>query len=371
MADRSGAELTVSLAGALRAEGVAVPVGSVIVFARAAALVGLFDREALYWAGRATLLTSPEEVPSYEAVFNRFFVGAAGAPVALGPRTVVTSPRQEPQGAKEEGSPRPGPSVRGRYSARELLRQEDFARYSEGEWQEAARLIAALRSRPESRPSRRLRPASSPGRLDMARTVRAALESDGEPLRRAYSSLGSKARRIVFVVDISGSMEPYARAFLRLAHAVTSSRPAGSVEAFALGTRLTRLTRQLARRDPDAALAGAARLVEDWYGGTRLGEGLAQFNSCWGSRGIARGSVVVLLSDGWDRGEPDRLGEEMGRLKRLAHRVVWVNPLRASPGYAPLAAGMAAALPHVDDFVDGHSLGSLEDLVALLSAPSR
>jgi uncharacterized protein with von Willebrand factor type A (vWA) domain len=162
-------------------------------------------------------------------------------------------------------------------------------------------------------------------------------------------------------------MQPYARAFLRFAHATVSARATGETEIFVLGTRLTRITRALSWRDPDAALADAARLVDDWYGGTRLGAGLQFFNDRWGNRGMARGAVVVIMSDGWDRGDPTQLAREMGRLRRVARRVVWVNPLRASPGYQPVARGMAAALPFVDDFVDGHSLASLEALVAVVA----
>jgi uncharacterized protein with von Willebrand factor type A (vWA) domain len=160
-------------------------------------------------------------------------------------------------------------------------------------------------------------------------------------------------------------MEPYARALLRFLHASVAS--GSRVEAFAVGTRLTRLTRQLSARDPDAALRQAATAVVDWSGGTRLGDGLRAFNDRWGVQGLARGAVVVILSDGWDRGDPNVLAGEMGRLRRVAHRVVWVNPLKASPGYAPLARGMAAALPYVDDFVEGHSVASLENLVEVVA----
>ncbi len=166
-------------------------------------------------------------------------------------------------------------------------------------------------------------------------------------------------------------MEAYARALLRLAHAALASRSRGGAEVFVLGTRLTRITRPLSGRDPDAALAETGRLAVDWHGGTRLGEGLREFNDRWGNRGMARGATVVICSDGWDRGDPGVLSTEMGRLKRVVHRVVWVNPLRASPGYQPLARGMAAALPFVDDFVDGHSLASLEEVVAVISGSSE
>jgi uncharacterized protein len=170
---------------------------------------------------------------------------------------------------------------------------------------------------------------------------------------------------VVLLLDVSGSMEPYARAFLRFFQAAVVSR--SRVEAFALGTRVTRVTRELSVRNPDAALAGAAQRVADWSGGTRLGECLREFNDQWGVRGMARGAVVVIVSDGWDRGAPDVIAEQLARLGRVAHRIVWVNPLKASPGYAPLARGMAAALPYIDEFVEGHSLAALETLADVIA----
>ncbi len=183
-------------------------------------------------------------------------------------------------------------------------------------------------------------------------------------MRLARTRRGVKPRRMVLLLDVSGSMESYARALIRFLHASVAGRP--RVEAFALGTHLTRLTRELSSRDPDRALTAAGEAVTDWSGGTRLGDGLRDFNDEWGCRGMARGAVVVILSDGWDRGDPAEMDEQMRRLHRAAHRVVWVNPLKASPGYQPLARGMAAALPHVDDFLEGHSLESLEILAALV-----
>lgn len=175
-----------------------------------------------------------------------------------------------------------------------------------------------------------------------------------------------RPRRIVLVVDVSGSMESYARALLRFAQAAVVGR--GKVEVFALGTRLTRLTRELSSRDPDLALEQAAKRVVDWSGGTRLGDGIKEFNDRWAVRGMARGAIVVILSDGWDRGDPEVLGAQMQRLHRVTHRIVWVNPLKAAPGYAPLARGMAAALPYVDEFIEGHSLASLERLATVVAS---
>lgn len=354
-----------------------MPLGSVIVFAEALAAVGLDEREKVYWAGRATLLHRPEDGPVFDRVFAEFFdnrpalvLGGRAEQVTVELDSLADDESGE-QGESEDDSPVRRRSVR--YSAAETLRGEDFARYSDEDWAEARRLMAELRVRADIRRTRRLQRAVSPGgtSLDLARTVRDALGSDGEAIRRAWRVPATRPRRLVILVDISGSMKPYARAFLRLAHAAVVARPVGGAEAFVLGTRMTCATRQLRSRDPDAALDDAASAVSDWYGGTRLGEGLRCFNDRFGTRGMARGAVVVVLSDGWDRGDPDELGRAMGRLHRVAHRIVWVNPLRASPGYEPLARGMAAALPYVDDFVDGHSLASLEELVALLAGDRR
>jgi uncharacterized protein with von Willebrand factor type A (vWA) domain len=166
------------------------------------------------------------------------------------------------------------------------------------------------------------------------------------------------------LLDVSGSMEPYARALLRFVQAAVAGRQ--KVEAFAIGTRLTRVTRELGSRDPDKALKLAAERVVDWSGGTRLGECIRDFNDEWGVRGMARGAIVVVLSDGWDRGDPELLSQQMQRLHRVSHSLIWVNPLKVSPGYAPLARGMAAALPHVDHFVEGHSIEAMEELTRVI-----
>ena len=206
---------------------------------------------------------------------------------------------------------------------------------------------------------------------DLRRTVHAALRAGGEPIDRRWREPGERLRRLVLLLDVSGSMEPYARALLRFVHAAVAGRQ--RVEAFALGTRLTRVTRELSGRDPDRALARAGERVIDWSGGTRLGDGLRQFNDQWGVRGMARGAIVVILSDGWDRGDPAELAEQMERLRRVARKVVWVNPLKVTPGYAPLARGMAAALPYVDAFVEGHSMVAMEELARVISTdqPTR
>ncbi|HEV7865046.1 MAG TPA: VWA domain-containing protein [Acidimicrobiia bacterium] len=362
--------IAVAFARVLRGAGLDVPVGRAGTFAEALTLTGVDRSGAVYWAGRTTLLARPEDIPTYNRAFDAFWRGRAtvpfdtASPVEL---TIVLDTEEEaPPGEGEEPTEPDGPTLVMRWSRQEVLRHKDFAAYSADEFEEARRLMADLRLHGALRRSRRRRPSrKAEGRPDLRRTVRRSLRSGGEPIRRAFSEPGERPRRIVLICDVSGSMEPYSRALVRFLHAAVVGR--GRIEAFALGTRLTRITRELSSRDPDAALAKASRSVPDWSGGTRLGEGLRAFNDQWGVRGMARGSVVVILSDGWDRGDPGVLAEQMQRLQRVAYRTVWVNPLKASPGYAPLAAGMAAALPFVDEFVEGHSLDSLQKLAEVIS----
>jgi uncharacterized protein with von Willebrand factor type A (vWA) domain len=361
--------MAVAFARILRGSGVDVPVGSVATFTAALGAIGVSERSAVYWAGRATLVRRPEDVGPYDDAFGAFWLGrepvAGLAAAALRPAPVLAvDAGVEGSDDEDSGAERPWRQVR--YSPVEILRHKDFAAYSSAEFAEARRLMADMRLAGALRRSRRVRPAHSRERRpDVRRTVRQALRSSGEPVRRAFLEPTLRPRRVVLLCDVSGSMDPYARALLRFLHAAVVGR--SRVEAFALGTRLTRITRELSSRDPDAALREATRSVTDWSGGTRLGEGLRVFNDRYGVRGMARGAVVVILSDGWDRGDPGQLAEEMARLRRVAYRIVWVNPLKASPGYAPLARGMAAALPFVDDFVEGHSVAALESLAEVIA----
>jgi uncharacterized protein len=366
-----GAELAVAFARVLRSAGVPVPTSAVVAFAEAAAAVGVGGRDGVYWAGRATLVRRPEDRAPYDRAFDAFWSGGATeAPVEreAPPRTAVLD---DPDGCDEADAGEEGERVAGadvvavRYSAVETLRHQDLATCTPAEREEAYRLMAGLPLDAGRRRSRRERASrSTAGAVDLRRTLRRSIRAGGEPVVPARRRPGERPRPVVLLLDISGSMEPYARALLRFAHVAVVAR--ARVEVFTLGTRLTRVTRELSSRDPDAALTAAGAAVADWSGGTRLGEVLGEFCDRWGVPGMARGAVVVVLSDGWDRGEATHLGAQMARLARVAHRIVWVNPLKASPGYAPLAAGMAAALPHVDDFVEGHSLASLEALAHVL-----
>lgn len=355
--------MAAAFAAVLRSEGVDVALGNTLSFVDALGRVGIDTRTGVYWAGRATLVHRPEHIAAYDRAFAVFWLQRGDLRTArpVEQRLVV---------APEDGGDGDGESTRTlRYSPAEVLRHKDFAAYTHGEFDEARRLMADLSLGGALRRTRRLRAARPRTRRtahpDLRRTVHRSLKLHGEPLQRLFLAPAERQRRLVLLCDVSGSMEPYTRALLRFLHAAVVGRR--HVEAFALGTRLTRLTRDLHDHDPDAALAKAAATVEDWSGGTRLGEGLRAFNDRYGVRGMARGAIVVILSDGWDRGAPEMLGEQMARLRRVAHRIVWVNPLKATPGYEPLARGMAAALPHVDEFVEGHSLASLEVLAKVVS----
>ena len=368
----TAAKLSVCFANVLRGLGVDTPVSAVVSFTEALGAVGMGRRDDVYWAGRATLVRRPEDVDAYDRAFAAFFEASFSPIEAAPPADEVTLAidTDDDDSATAGDRPPDADTVELRYSIAEVLRHRDFADYSPDELAEARRWMATLRVTGSPRRSLRLTPTRDRTRRpDLRRTVRAAVRTRGDPVERHFRRPATRYRRIVVLLDISGSMEPYARALLRFVQAAVAGRR--RVEAFTLGTRLTRVTRELSSHDPDRALARATEAVADWSGGTRLGDGLEAFNREWGMRGLARGADVVVLSDGWDRGDPDELAEQMQRLARVAHRLIWVNPLKVSPGYAPLARGMAAALPYVDEFVEGHSLDALERLVGVLNCVPR
>lgn len=341
---RDGTETLTRFGRSLRAEGLAVGPGRIADFCRATALLPPSD---LYWAGRATLLARPEDVPAYDRAFERFF----GPPHPSPPSPLTV--RVEVETARETGLASPV----------ERLRDKSFSRCSPEELEELAALLARVELAVPTRRSRRRRPARD-GHPDLRRTLRRSFRTGGEPLERAWRVRRRRPRRLVLLLDVSGSMEAYSRALLMFAYAAL--RADRRWEAFCFGTRLTRVTRALAGSDPDDALRRAAAEVVDWDGGTRIGDSLKVFLDEYGHAGLARGALVVLLSDGLDTGDPERLAEQMARLSRLAHRIVWLNPLREDPAYEPLARGMKAALPHVDLFASGHSLASVEEVAAAL-----
>jgi len=368
--------MTVGFVRVLRGLGVRVPTSATINFADAIGLVGMADRTAVFWAGRATMIQRPEDIPLYDTAFAIYWqqrhpenMRVEGEPPPITLAVDLDDDGDEPPDGEDDGE-EPGDIQALRFSRVEILAEKDFSDCTDQELAELTQLMARLKFTNHTRRSRRQIPTKGRGdKPDLRRTVQYALRHHGEPYRRAHTTAASRPRRLVLLLDVSGSMETYARALIRFLHAATASR--NRVEAFTMGTRLTRITRHLSDRDPDAALRRATPEVQDWAGGTRLGDGLAQFNDEWGIRGMARGSVVVILSDGWERGDASELGEQMERLHRVTHQLVWVNPLKASPGYEPLAAGMAAALPHVDLFVPGNSYRSLEQLAAILAGSDR
>ena len=364
-------ELAVGFVNALRGADIDVAVGSSVNYYQALGAVGLEQRSSVYWAGRATLVTEPDDIELYDKIFGAYYGGQqlVATPVVevIQPITLVVDGEGDEDPEDDGGDDDPGdPSLTLRWSRQEVLRDKDFADYSDDELDEAHRLMTAMARIGGTRRSRRRRRTHrTAGHPELRRTVRAAIRSGGEPVRRWYTEPGQRIRRVVLLLDISGSMESYARALIRFVHAAVVGRR--RVEVFTIGTRLTRITRELSSHDPDRALGAAADAVSDWSGGTRLGDTLVEFNEMWGIRGMARGATVVILSDGWDRGSPEVMAEQMARLHRVTHRLVWVNPLKATPGYQPLAQGMAAALPYVDDFIEGHSLRSLERLAEVLA----
>ena len=312
-----------------------------------------------YWAGRLTLCGDPADIARYDAAFAAYF---GGVPIVRPPRT-ITRLRPVPVEADEDDGTGEGRDAQlaGRASRQEVLRHRDLAALTAAERDEVRRMLALLAPRVGRRRTRRYGRARN-GRVDLERTVRGMLRQGGEPTRLAHRARRRKPRRLVVLADVSGSMEPYADAVLRFAHAAVRVAPFNT-EVFTLGTRLTRITRELRARDPDVALRGAAAAIPDWSGGTRLGDALKAFLDQWGQRGVARGAVVVLCSDGWERGDPTLLGAQVARLARLAHAVIWVNPHKGKLGYEPITGGMVAALPHIDRLVAGHSLAALEQLV--------
>ncbi|MFF4255776.1 VWA domain-containing protein [Streptomyces sp. NPDC001663] len=353
-------------ARALRAAGVDASAERVHAFLRAVDELRAGMRADVYWAGRLTLCGGRDDLERYERVFAAYFgnVSSAGRVLTPAPpprlRLVLRDGRVPRANGRDEHHEAPPTAALA--SSTEVLRHRDVAELDAVEREQLRRLLAAFALRGEARRSARRRPARR-GEVDPHRTVRELLRRGGEPARLRRHARAERPRRVVLLVDVSGSMAPYADALLRFAHAAARG---ARTEVFTIGTRLTRVTRELSHRDPDLAMTALAAAVPDWRGGTRLGELLREFLNRWGQRGMARGAVVVLLSDGWERGDPELLGAQMRRLHRLAHRVIWANPRKARPGYAPLAAGMAAALPSVDAFVEGHSLAALEQLAAVV-----
>ena len=362
---RDVVDTVLGFARTLRHAGVTASPDRVEAMLAALGSLDVLDPTDVYWAGRLTLCGSPDDLDRYDAAFAAYFAGEA-------PRAPRPSARTQPQPAitapLEPGSGQDDDTdisdLATQASADEVLRHRDVAEMSLAERDHLRRLFALLRPATPMRPARRRRP-SPQGAVHPGRTVRRALRDGGEVTRLLHRRRRPRPRRVVLLIDVSGSMSPYADALLRFAHAAVRARPA-STEVFTIGTRLTRVTREMRLRDPDKALAASGSAIPDWSGGTRLGEVLKAFLDRWGQRGTARGAVVVVCSDGWERGGTELLAEQMVRLRRLAHSVVWVNPHKGRTGYEPLTGGMVAALPSVDHFVSGHSMAAFEQLTGVI-----
>ena len=281
------------------------------------------------------------------------------------PRTLTPLTSDGSQGDDGKADGDEGRNLLDVYSATEVLRTKDFAALDEHELADARRFLAEMRWAVTRRRSLRSRPARSGRRLDLRRSVRRSLRHGGELLELAYRGPKLKRRQLVLLCDISGSMDRYSRLLLHFLYSVEAS--AQRVEVFVFGTRLTRVTRALQSRDPDAAIAAVASHVQDWSGGTRIGDSLRTFNRRWARRVLGQGAIVLIISDGWDRGDPEVLAAEMERLQRSSYRLLWLNPLLGSPGYRPLTQGIQAALPFVDDFLPVHNLASLDALAHALN----
>jgi uncharacterized protein len=362
-------ERLTTLAAHLRAGGVRVGTGELEAGARALRAIDASQRGDVYLGLRAVLCSKHTDYPVFDSAFSAVF-GEPGDEAAdravLPPGADLVLPRvaaPPPEGAQPNkvGGAEVRPAA---YSEIELLHDKDFAAYTDAERAQARAIIMRLAQHMPMREARRTKATRRRGvRPDLQATVRASLRYAGEPLDRRWRAHVQGPRKLVLVCDVSGSMAPYARMLLQYLHAAVATHR--RVEAFVFGTRLTRVTHELGVRDPDRALDRASAAVVDWSGGTRIGASIATLNRVHGRR-LGRGSVIVVLSDGWDRGDPGLLATEMARLRRSAHRVIWLNPLKAAPDYEPLARGMAAALPHTDHFLAGNSLRSLAELAELL-----
>ena len=352
----------------LRGAGVAADPTRGRSFLAALALLDVASAEQTYWAGRLTLCAQPDDLPRYDAAFAAWYSGRevvttrtpAQAPKPSVMASLTGTPPQRSGDADDEQD-----SLSTAASAQEVLRRKDFSELSQAERDEVAELLTQLRYRPATRRALR-RTRSRRGAVDPRATVRGMLRAGGKVVAPAHHARQRRPRRLVLLIDVSGSMSPYADSLLRTAHVLTRAAPT-HVETFTLSPRLTRLTRAMRHPDIDVAMRAVAASVPDYAGGTRLGETLKVFTDRWGQRGLARGAVVVLFSDGWERGGPELLGEQAARLSRLARALVWANPHVGRAGYAPVQSGIVAALPAVDTLVSGHSLVALEELVEVIA----
>jgi uncharacterized protein with von Willebrand factor type A (vWA) domain len=364
-------------AAALRTAGLAVGTGDVLAYATAMSTLDPTDLIDLYWAGRTTLVTRRDSIAAYDRVFRQFFLNAASpvrdvltlrAHLTAETQAVLDVPATDPSSG--EGDPEEA-TLGLMASDAEALRHKSFAACTPEELAMLRRIMARIRLAPPRRRTRRTHTAPDGQSPDLRRMVRESLRLHGDPARLSWRRRKVRLRPLILILDVSGSMADYSRSLLQFAYsaqrAASQTGPAGParVEVFCFGTRLTRITRALDRRRPDDALRRATEAVVDWEGGTRIGDSLDTFVRDWGRRGLCRGGIVVICSDGLDRGDPDVLAIAMERLSRLSHRIVWLNPHQ---GNRHAALGITVAAPHLDLILPGHDLSSLEELATLLPA---
>jgi uncharacterized protein with von Willebrand factor type A (vWA) domain len=367
----------VGFARELRSAGITVGTGDVLTYFAAMTPLDPSDLVDLYWAGRASLVSRREDIPGYDTVFRWYFLGEQGPArtrLELNPRTVreaeaaLVLPSVDPGDSDTE---RDEQSLGWMASGTDALKHRSFAACTPGELAALRRIMTRIRLTPPRRRTRRFRPSPSRGgrargrALHVREMARESVRMHGEPAKLFYRQRKNKLRPLILILDVSGSMADYSRHLLQFAH--TARRAAAKVEVFCFGTRLTRITSQLSLRQPDAALERAARTVVDWDGGTRIGESLATFTRRYARGGLARGAVVVICSDGLDRGSPQTLSDALDRLSRLCYRIVWMNPhMGDAKDFQPSTLGMMVAAPHVDLLLSCHNLASLEELAGLL-----
>ena len=364
------AAMLVDFCRELRGAGLTVGTGDVLTYCSAMLPLDPSDLLDLYWAGRTTLVSRRDDIPAYDRVFRQFFL-AEGAPAAALLTLKATAAAEAEAGLVMPGT-EPGPEedeekpVLGWVASDvDTLKHRSFAACTPAELAALRRIMARIKLTPPRRRTRRTRPAASGRSPDLRKTIRDSMRMHGEPAELFFRQRRSRLRPLILILDVSGSMADYSRHLLQFAH--TARHAAAKVEVFCFGTRLTRITKALEHRRPDSALEQAARTVVDWDGGTRIGQSLDTFVRRWGRGGMCRGGVVVICSDGLDRGDPEQLAAAMARLARLSYRIVWLNPHKGSDrDFRPSTLGMMVAAPHIDLLLSGHDLASLEQLAEML-----
>lgn len=370
--DNSGlVSVLVSFGRALREKGLAVGSGDILTYCNGMTSLDPTDLVDLYWAGRTTLITRRDDIPVYDEVFRAFFL-ANDSPMqqllkikaqsAAEADAAFEIPATEPGGKEQEDEALLGLMA----SNLETLKSRSFENCTKEELEQLRRIMARIKLTPPKRRTRRTKSASRMARKpDMRRTIRQSLRTHGEMIHLYWRERRVRLRPLILILDVSGSMADYSRALLQFAY--SAKRAGDKVEVFCFGTRLTHITKPLQTRKPDEALDRAAKLVVDWEGGTRIGDSLDRFVRKWGRRGMCRGGVVVICSDGLDRGDPEVLADAMEKLSRLCHKLVWMNPHKGNnTNYQPTTVGMMVAEPHIDELLSGHDLRSLEELAELL-----